>query len=740
MKRILILHVLLVLVLGVSGQTYVHLVKNTVINSNSNIKILGGHYTIADSLYHGVIQINNDSNVVVDGDSVYLNGAYFMGYMVLIHNSKNITIKNFRSAKGYFYALHADSSKNITVTGCNFSLNKKDTIGFLSLSDDESLAYGGGIEMHDVGHATIAYDTAQFQNDGIALYNSYNDSVYNNLVSYNNTYGIRMFYTDSSIVIHNDASHIKRYTDPSDCASILLYFSRLNKVTNNNCSYGGDGIFTNANINLPNSMLNFHDDNYFAYNNCSYSPHNAMESVFTDGNVFKHNNASYSNYGLWGGYAINTVADSNTLDNNSADGIAIEHGMNNIIQGDSLENNGGAGVHFWADGIPISGYSGRLSHNGTIGNNYFQGNAYGVEVENTDSSKVKGNSFKLNSLGIQLENSCLVDSLNDNFFIQNVYYNIKNKGTGNVQAQYNNYSLNDSAAIDCKIFDFYDSAACGIAYWQPYTLSANPLLQLAPPTDLCESTSAFWMPFVQDGLPTTLSWDNTDFVAGTASLKCVTQSGFQVRLHYFPAGDSTAKWDLSKVDTLHISFKAIDTNAYGFQQCAIRIGSDCGGYIEYDNYPDTIYKPYWRSYAIPLAGNAAWSKNISGSVSLSDISYVEVIADTWGYGFTWWTDGLYFTPQPLNPAAVKELSKPSATIACYPNPCSKQVNVVLPSGITKATLEIINCLGQQVYTERLTQPELGNVYLNTANLPAGFYTIVVQDKRNNQYHCKLVIQ
>jgi parallel beta-helix repeat protein len=181
-----------------------------------------------------------------------------------------------------------------------------------------------------------------------------------------------MYKTDSCTVTNNDASHVNRFTDPSDCASILLYFSRLNNIQHNNFSFGGDGIFTNANIYGPNSIPNFHDDNYFAYNNCSYSPHNAIESVFTDGNVFVHNNCSNSYYGIWAGYAINTIIDSNLISNNAVDGIAIEHGLNNTIRNDSIFMNAQNGIHLWADsGSAPPLYVNRDSHGYLISNNYF---------------------------------------------------------------------------------------------------------------------------------------------------------------------------------------------------------------------------------------------------------------------------------------------------------------------------------------------------------------------------------
>ncbi len=520
------------------------------------------------------------------------------------------------------------------------------------------------------------------------MYNCFAMNIQNNICSWNSAYGIKMFYTDSSTIINNACSHVNRYPGTTDCGAILLYFSKDNTVTHCDCSYGGDGIFTNANINNPNSTPNFHDNNYFAYNYCSYSPHNAIESVFTDGNIFKHNTASYSNYGVWAGYAIHSVIDSNTFANNSADGVALEHGLNNTISNDSIYSNGGAAVDYFANPPALPNYPTRLSRHETVTGNYFTGNATAIEMENTDSSLISSNFITGNSLGIQFDSTCIDDSIHNNKFLLDVSYNIRNNSKQNIQAQNNDYSTTDTSVIDCKVFDHFDSIPDGIVYWSPYTISAGTVFQYNPPWDLCEPGLAQWGKFVQDGQPTTLSWDYTTFVSGVASLKCITSSGFQVRLHYYPANDSIASWNLTGVTDIFISFKDIDTNIYGYQQQAVRIGDGCGNYIEYDNPVDTVFHANWRTYDVPIAGNATWVKTTVGNPSLSDITYAEVIGDTWGYGFTLWVDGLHFYPQPVI-TNVNDVTDISESVKVYPNPTNGSFIVSCHSGLNEGSVPII---------------------------------------------------
>jgi len=38
------------------------------------------------------------------------------------------------------------------------------------------------------------------------------------------------------------------------------------------------------------------------------------------------------------------------------------------------------------------------------------------------------------------------------------------------------------------------------------------------------------------------------------------------------------------------------------------------------------------------------SRSVVGTMSLSQVNYVEIHADTWDYGFTLWVDGVQFNP------------------------------------------------------------------------------------------------
>ena len=315
-----------------NSQVYMDLQDNMVIPSNSWVIINPGNYVIPDAGNNGLIQISNKQNILIDGTGVNVDGTNYLGYMVKIDNSSYIEIDNFESVNHYFYAVYITNSDHININGNDFSYNKVDSTGWISVWTDYQSALGGGVMMYQTQYAHIADNNMKYQNDGVALYHCDSIVIQNNDFAWNTSYGIRMYFTDHCDIENNYSPHINRpFTDPSDCAAILLIVSNNNYVVNNDFSYSGDGIFLGQ-FQYSQTVNN----NYFAYNECSYSPHNAIEATFADGNVYEYNNCNYSHYGFWLGYSFNSVVENNEVIGNQHSGIAIDRGYNNsdTIQSD----------------------------------------------------------------------------------------------------------------------------------------------------------------------------------------------------------------------------------------------------------------------------------------------------------------------------------------------------------------------------------------------------------------------
>ena len=690
-----LLPVLLFLVTGSfasHAQTYIPLADNTSIESNTDIKILGGDYSITDSGNDGILQINNAENVVIDGDSVMVNGNTYAGYLIKITNSNNVVIKNFVSANHFKYAAYITGSTNIEIYNCDFSYNKVDSSGWIDVWAGYTSALGGGVLFYNCDSVSVHDNIMKLQNDGVALYNSAHAEVYNNHFEWNTSFGIRMYFTDSSSIHDNIANHINRpYTDPSDCAAILLIVSNENNVQHNDFSYSGDGIFL--------GQYNYSDipnNNYFAYNECSGSPHNAIEATFADGNIYKHNLCNSSHYGLWLGYSFNSIVDSNEINYNHHSGIAIDRGFNNVITNNSLLVNP-IGVELW-EGSPIAGYEDQYSQDYTISTNMFEGNTTAISAGATENMSVTANSFIKNYSGIELSGTSGNELLEYNYFDPSVIYDVKNTTTYDVNAPNQTFRFCDSSFLEKKIYDDHDNASYGEVLTTPYACDVIPEYQTQIPEELSEPPSlwysypeaCWWRGIV---MPITVSFDTVTKHDGTASVHLSTGTGWFNGLHYFPAGDSITSWNLSNYQYLNFWIYSIDTNLGAFQYFHVRVGNASGGFYKYTSSGAVLNQSLntWKNYVVPLAGGPGWTKSTTGTVSLSDINYVEIYTDSYGVGYELWLDGVKFTGFTNVPASEPE----SNGTAVFPNPFTDRTTLQYSTCRQgPITFELIDAKGQ----------------------------------------------
>jgi len=206
----------------------------------------------------------------------------------------------------------------------------------------------------------------------------------------------------------------------------------------------------------------------------------------------------------------------------------------------------------------------------------------------------------------------------------------------------------------CEFTDYkwIDITKFNIAYWKGETKNAtyqikirlSSQIETKPPPELTEKNAENWAAEASDGLLTTVKDDYTFKQVGEASIKLVTESGGDVCIRY-PAL-TMAEWDLTNKDYLTIWFYSENHNI-GFQNSSpwISLGNQkTGGYFQYQTDWDILNDSQgkWCSYKIPLTGDELWRRTKVGEVSLDEINYIEIHADTWDYGFTLWIDGLSF--------------------------------------------------------------------------------------------------
>lgn len=728
MKRIIFLLAMVALIsMQVYSQIYMDLQDNIQIPSNSWVIINPGNYTIPDQGNDGLIQINDKENIIIEGDGVAADGTNYGGYVFKINNSNNIEIRDFDLIKKYFYAVYITNSDHISIHGNNFSYNRVDSAGWISIWTNYQQALGGGVMMYSTQFGQLYDNEMKYQNDGVALYECDSIIIHDNDLSWNTSFGIRMYFTDLCDIQDNNCSHVNRpYTDPSDCAAILMLVSNNNYVVHNDFTYSGDGIFLGQfqYSQIPNN-------NYFAYNECSYSPHNAIEATFADGNVYIGNICNYSHYGFWLGYSFNSIVDSNEVIGNQESGIAIDRGYKNHIRNNVISENP-TGIRLWQEGTGIPPYQNQDSRDYLIESNVIGGNTVAISAKNTEHLVVLNNAFVNNRNGIVLLESSVEDTITDNVFQNPSMYHIENQSPDDIYAIMNDFVINDQGLIECKILDKYDNPAYGEVIWQPSLPGNDPVFQEVPPSDMAEPP-AVWYAYPEAcwgyGLhePTLKKWDYADKVVGIASVHITTGNGWDIGAMYRPAGDSIPVWDLDESDTLVFWLKSVNNTGYGFQYCSVILGNNCGGYFKYTGSATVILNPtigQWKKISMPLAGVSPWYRTAYGNISFDEIAFVEIHADTWEYGFELWIDGVTFTGittgKPEKAACRSEMR-------IFPNPANDIVYIQPGEGETIGSVEICHVSGQCILTHQTSHDyQTGErMSINIAHLKSGVYILEV---------------
>jgi hypothetical protein len=185
------------------------------------------------------------------------------------------------------------------------------------------------------------------------------------------------------------------------------------------------------------------------------------------------------------------------------------------------------------------------------------------------------------------------------------------------------------------------------------TLAVNiPAPQARPAADLTELNAADWAAWAASA-SASASDDTTRKTLGQASVKYVTNGGFDTYLRYAPPAG--LRWDLTAATNLRFDVYAENPSPFGFQTPSpmIRIASSPTDYYEYRYYRDggefPVYneaRNAWRSHAVPLAAptntSNGWRRTVVGSPRLDRVTSLQFHADTWDFGFTLWYDRVGF--------------------------------------------------------------------------------------------------
>lgn len=259
--------------------------------------------------------------------------------------------------------------------------------------------YGAGLYLKNIDGAWIKNVIAHEAQNGVMLAHTAHATVDECDFSRNSGWGIALYGSSGDDILNNHADWDVRcegqnYSAGCDSAGILLMEgSNRNRIISNTFTHSGDGFFLSKSSTGATS-----DENYVAFNDGSYSPHNSFEATFTRRNQFYHNLADHSDYGFWLGFSRDSEVIDNHIEGSKRDGIAVEHGEGNVFARNQIRSSGAAGIHlFQRAPVPDP------SRDYALLQNTLETNRIGMLISATEDVAITDNAFSNDPIGIKVE-------------------------------------------------------------------------------------------------------------------------------------------------------------------------------------------------------------------------------------------------------------------------------------------------------------------------------------------------
>jgi parallel beta-helix repeat protein len=393
-------------------------------------RIEPGQYHVDVPDGQAVIEIDAD-NVILEMTGVTLESTVRQPWERVgmgIHAKGHSHVSVFGGAiRGYrinvFLEGEAGSGSAMQVTGTDVSgsraqrllstdthFEEQDWVNIFDLDAWE--AYGTGLYLKNIDGAWIKDVVAHNAQNGIMLAHTLHATVEKCDLSRNSGWGIALYGSSRDDLLNNRADwdvrcEGKTYSAGCDSAGILLMEgSSRNRLIGNSFTHSGDGFFLSKSATGASS-----DENYLAFNDGSYSPHNSFEATFTERNQFYHNLADHSDYGFWLGFSRDSAVIDNHIEGSKRDGIAIEHGERNLVARNQIRSNGAAGINLFQRGSAPD-----PSRDYVLLENALEANRIGVLINRTEDVSITNNTLTSNQIGIKIEEGSRLVTLHDNHF------------------------------------------------------------------------------------------------------------------------------------------------------------------------------------------------------------------------------------------------------------------------------------------------------------------------------------
>lgn len=304
------------------------------------------------------------SNITLDGRGAWLVGSRqgpareFQGTAVSAEGVSGVTLRNLR-ARGWETGLSIRHGRDWLVENCDFSDN----------FHDPDFGWGengrrGGIVAERVSNSVFRGNRANRVWDACVLVGCHDNTIQNNDFSHASNTCLKLWNSRRNRILQNNLSYGIRIkpgeVHARDSAGVLIESgSDDNYFLQNNCTYGGDGIF----IRVLNGWISA--GNLFERNDCSHANNNCVEA-WAPRNKYVGAKANHGSYGFWLGASDQTVLLDNEASHNGHPagshnsphlpggghaGIVFMFGPSShtICRGNTCLDNNGAGIALIGD-------------------------------------------------------------------------------------------------------------------------------------------------------------------------------------------------------------------------------------------------------------------------------------------------------------------------------------------------------------------------------------------------------
>ncbi len=340
-----------------NNANYCNVTKNSITNNcygiwldySSNNSISHNHITANENFG---ICLRHSSDNSISGNSITANR--YSG-ICLLHSSNNVLRNNEMANNTYNFQISGqefshfvndvDASNTVDGKPIYYWVNKQDMTvpldaGYVTLVNctnitiqDLNLTHNdSGALLACTTNSTITKNSVEKNNYGFSLYESFNNSIFDNNITQSEVVGIAIQYSSSNRILGNDIRN--------NFAGIWLYESSGNIFSGNNITASAQIIIDGLpGFSFVGILIEDSPSNSVSENNLENHSIGILLDDSSDINISRNHITANKDYGIWLDYSSNNSISHNHITASNYYGIWLDHSSDNNISRNHIADN-----------------------------------------------------------------------------------------------------------------------------------------------------------------------------------------------------------------------------------------------------------------------------------------------------------------------------------------------------------------------------------------------------------------